>query len=86
MRSWYNNLESDSIGGFSDLYAKIVIYFSMRIPAKKSFTKLFSITQLEGHSTKVYLKRFNKEIQNVKELIKTMASKALINEVRECAL
>lgn len=86
MRSWYNNLESYSIGGFSDLYAKIVMYFSTRIPAKKSFTKLFSITQLEGHSTRAYLNRFNKEIHKVKELIETMASKALISEVRERAL
>lgn len=35
-KAWYNNLETDSITGFKDLYAKLVLHFNINIPAKKS--------------------------------------------------
>jgi hypothetical protein len=44
IRVWYNNLKSSSITNFGDLYTKLVTQFSISIPAKKSFTKLFRVT------------------------------------------
>jgi hypothetical protein len=41
----YNNLEPGSIKRFSNLCAKLVIRFSTNIHAKKSFIKLFGVTQ-----------------------------------------
>jgi len=43
--SRYNNLEPDSIIRFSDLCTKLAIRFNTSIPAKKSFTNLFGVTQ-----------------------------------------
>jgi hypothetical protein len=60
----------------------LVAWFSTSIPAKKSFTKLFEVTQANDESTRVYLKRFNKEMIKVEELIMLMAFEALINRVR----
>jgi len=37
-RAWYNNLKPDSITGFKDIYTKLVLHFSINIPAKKSST------------------------------------------------
>ena len=56
---------------------------SMSIPAKKSSTKLFGITQIEDESTRVYLKRFDVEMLKVEDLIKHIASEALINGQKE---
>jgi hypothetical protein len=52
---------------------------SISIPAKKSSTKLFGITQIKDKSTRVYLKRFDEEMLKVEDLIKLIASKALIS-------
>lgn len=41
----YNNLEPGSIKRFGDLCANLVIRFNTSIPTKKSFTKLFGVTQ-----------------------------------------
>jgi hypothetical protein len=49
----------------------------MSIPAKKSSNELFSIIQLENESTRAYLKRFNEEMLNVKNLLQPVALKAL---------
>lgn len=57
--------------------------FSTSIPVKKSFTKLFGVTQVEKEFTRVYLKRFNKEMLKLEGLIESVASKALIIGVRE---
>ena len=58
---------------------KLMACLSMSIPAKKSSTKLFGITQIEDESTRVYLKRFDVEMLKVEDLIKHIASEALIN-------
>jgi hypothetical protein len=85
-RAWYNNLEPNSIEGFSDLCAKLVARFSTSIPTKKTFTKLFSVAWQEGESTQVYLRRFNTEMLKVKELIEPVALEALKRRVREHVL
>ena len=41
----YNNLESNSIEGFNDLYAKLVAHFRTSIPTKKNAMELFSVAQ-----------------------------------------
>jgi hypothetical protein len=41
--AWYNNLESNSIEGFSDICAKLVAHFSTNIPANKNYIRLFSV-------------------------------------------
>ena len=58
-------------------------HFNTNIPAKKSYMELFSITQQEIESTWIYLKRFNKEMFKVEELLELVTLKALIREVRE---
>jgi hypothetical protein len=62
--------------GFSDLHAKFVSYFNTNIPAKRSSIKLFGTIQSGGESTMAYLKKFSKEMLNVKEFIEPVASKA----------
>jgi hypothetical protein len=57
--------------------------FSTNIPVKKSFTKLFSVTQVGREPTRAYLKRFNEEMLKLKGLIEPVASEALIIGVRE---
>jgi hypothetical protein len=52
---------------------------SISILAKKSSTKLFRITQIKDESTRVYLKRFDEEMLKVEDLIKLIASEALIS-------
>ena len=52
----------------------------------KSYMELFSITQQEIKSTRIYLKRFNKEMFKVEELLELVTLKALIREVREHAI
>jgi hypothetical protein len=85
MCAWYNNLEPSSIEGFNNLYAKPVACFNINIPTKKSFTELFGVIQQEGESTWAYLKRFNEEILNVKELLELVDSDALKSGVNEHA-
>jgi len=53
------------------------------ILAKMSSTELFEITQAEDESTRTYLKGFNEEMLKVEDLIKLVASEALISWVRE---
>jgi len=84
VRSWYKNLELSFIKGFGNLYAKLAACFSTSIPAKKSSMNLFSVTQQEGKSTWVYLKRFN--MLKMEELLELVALEALIRGVREYAL
>jgi len=45
--AWYNNLESNSIERFNDLCTQLIARFNTNIPAKKSYTELFSVTQQE---------------------------------------
>jgi len=47
---------------------------------------LFGVTQQEGKSTRVYLKRFNEEMLKMEELLELVALKALIRGVRDYAL
>jgi hypothetical protein len=79
IKAWCNNLKPGSVINFSNLYIKLVAHFSTRIPTKKSSIKLFRIIQTKNESTKTYLKRFNKEMLKVKDLIEQVASEALIN-------
>jgi len=58
--------------------------FNTSIPAKRSSTELFGVTQIRGESTWAYLKRFNEEMLQMEKLIKLMTLEALINKVREC--
>jgi len=60
-------------------------HFSIGILTKKSFTKLFGITQTWNESTRTYLKIFNKEMLKIEDLIEPVASETLINGVREKA-
>jgi hypothetical protein len=57
----------------------------MSILTKKSFTKLFGITQTWNESTRTYLKIFNKEMLKIEELIEPVAFETFINGVREKA-
>jgi len=82
MRTWYNNLKSGSILSFQDLYAKLVTRFSTNIHTKKSSTELFGIIQGEKESTQAYLRRFNKEMLRVEDLLEPIACEALIKGVR----
>jgi hypothetical protein len=63
-----------------------VARFSPNIPTKKSFTKLFSVTQQKGKPTHTYLKRFNKEMLKVEEFIESINIEALMRKVKEHAL
>jgi len=47
----------------------------------KDSTKIFSIIQLEKKNGRAYLKRFNKEMLHVKNMLKHITIKALINGV-----
>lgn len=76
-RVQYHNLKLGSISSFLDLCDKLIIHFSMSIPAQKSSTELFSIIQLENDSTRAYLKKFNEEMLNLKNLLEPVALKAL---------
>ena len=58
---------------------KLMACLSISILAKKSSTKLFRITQIKDESTRVYLKRFDEEMFKVEDLIKLIASEALIS-------
>jgi len=84
--AWYKNLKPISIKGFSDLYTKIVAHFSTSIPTKKTSTKLLSVVQQEGESTRVYLKRSNTEMLKVEELIGLIALEALTKGVKKHVL
>jgi hypothetical protein len=53
-----------------------VARFSTSIPTKKTFIELFSVTQQEGESTQVYLRRSNVEMLKVEELIEPIALEA----------
>jgi hypothetical protein len=48
--------------------------------------ELFGVTKQEGKYTRIYLKRFNKEMLKVEELLKLVALEALIKGVNEHAL
>jgi len=72
IKAWYNNLEPGLVASFSDLYAKLVAYFS-----QMSSTELCEIIQAKDESTRTYLKRFNEEMLKVEDLIKLVASEAL---------
>ena len=52
VRAWYNKLELGLVASFSDLCAKLVACLGTSIPAKKSSTELFGITQAKDESTK----------------------------------
>lgn len=85
--AWYNNLEPNFIEGFSDLCAKLIACFSTNIPKKKKNSiELFSGAQQEGESTRVYLRRFNAKMLQVKELIEPVALEALIRGVKELVI
>jgi len=79
---WYNNLDLDSIEEFSDLCSKLVAHFSTTILSKRIFIELFGVTQLEGESTRVYLKRFKEKMLKFENFLELVTSKTLINEVR----
>jgi hypothetical protein len=53
-----------------------VARFSTSIPTKKTFIELFSVTQQEGKSTQIYLRRSNAEMLKVEELIEPIALEA----------
>jgi hypothetical protein len=63
-----------------------VACFNTNILAKKSSMMLFGVTQQEGESTQVYLKRFNEKMLKVEELPESVALETLIRGVREHAL
>ena len=65
VRAWYNNLEPSFITSFSKLCTKLMVGFSTSIPARKIYTELFRITQVNAESTQTYLKRFNEKIFKV---------------------
>jgi len=50
----------------------LIVYFSMNIPIKKA--------QLEGERTEAYLKRFNKKMLKIENLLEPIVIKVLINE------
>lgn len=72
-----------TIEEFHNLYPKLVAYFNTNLVAKKSSTKLFSVTQQEGESTQKYLKRFNENMYKVEKLIELIVLEALMRGVRE---
>jgi hypothetical protein len=82
VRIWYNNLKPKSIMSFQDLRFKLVTCFSTSIPTKKISTKLFGVNQGEKESTWTYLRRFNKEMLQVEDLLEPIACEALIKGVR----
>lgn len=86
VRVWYNNLKSSSITSFSDLCTMLMAWFNTSILIKNSFIELYRITQVDNKSTRAYLKKFNKKMLKVEELIEFMASKALISKVKGKAL
>lgn len=61
VHAWYNNLEPSFIASFSKLCTKLVVGFSTSIRARKISTKIFRITQVDGESTRTYLKSFNEK-------------------------
>ena len=85
MCAWHNNLEPNSIKGFSDIYSKLVACFMTSIPVKKNFTELFSIAQQERETTRAYLKWLNEEMFKVEEFIEPVALEALIRVVKKHA-
>jgi hypothetical protein len=56
------------------------------ISAKTSSIELFKITQAKDEFIRTYLKGFNEEMLKVEDLIKLVASEALISWVREKTL
>ena len=85
-KTTYNWLSKIAIISFSDLCFKVATQFNTSIPTKKSFTKLFGVTQVHDESARAYLKRFNEKMLKVKELIELMALETLISEVKGKAL
>lgn len=82
-QAWYNNIELGFILGFNNLSAKLLSWFSTNIPAKRSSAEHFGVTQSKEESTRTYLKRFNGQMLKIEELIKAIASNALISGVRK---
>lgn len=70
----------------NDLCAKLVVCLNTSIPARKSLTKLFGITQIKNKSTRPYMKRFSEKMFKVEELIELIKSYALISGVKEKTL
>ena len=66
---------------FYDIYAKLNIYFSIRISFKNSTTKFFVITRCEVESIKAYLQRLKKKMLDIKSILELIATKALISGV-----
>lgn len=64
----------------------LMAWFNTSILIKNSFTELYRITQVDNKSIRAYLKKFNKEMLKVEELIEFMASKALISKIKGKAL
>jgi hypothetical protein len=63
-----------------------VARFSPNIPTKKSFTKLFGVTEQKGKPIHTYLKRFNEEMLKVEKFIESVNIEALIRKVKDYAL
>jgi hypothetical protein len=63
-----------------------VARFSPNILTKKSFTKLFGVTEQKGKPIHTYLKRFNEEMLKVEKFIESVNIEALIRKVKEHAL
>ena len=80
IRARYHSLKPGSISSFSYLYDKLIIILAQAFLPKDS-TKIFSIIQLEKKNDRAYLKRFNKEMLHVKNMLKHITIKALINGV-----
>uniref|UniRef100_U7E2F4 Retrotransposon gag domain-containing protein n=1 Tax=Populus trichocarpa TaxID=3694 RepID=U7E2F4_POPTR len=66
----------------NDLCAKLVARFSTSIPMKKSFAELFRVIQGGKESTLAYMRRFNEEMLQVKDLLEPITCEALIKGVR----
>lgn len=80
IRAWYHSLKPGSISGFSYLYDKLITRFSTSIPTKR-FNWNFLHYSTRKKNDRAYLKRFNKEMLHVKNLLKHITTKALINGV-----
>jgi hypothetical protein len=68
---WYLSLKPSSILSFVNLGHKLIVYFSMNIPTEKA--------QLERERTEAYLKRFNKEMLKVENLLEPVVIFLSIN-------
>ncbi|KAK9689114.1 hypothetical protein RND81_09G036000 [Saponaria officinalis] len=85
-QSWFRGLSTGSIGSYKDLSKRFTEQYAGNRRREKSSAELFTLCQKPGERLREFLKRFDLESQQVKDLNATMAVFALTHGLADGSL